>query len=87
MIYTNTIELTEKQRLDLYNLVEKKLYKTFDEMLTNHLSIDGTKLNLKTMNYQVGMTFGNDHVYTILIDLNKYKKGLIKSFFIIKQED
>ena len=80
MIITNPIQLTIEQEDSLSQLVTS----IFEEKFTSdfwHFSFEGTRLNLESNNFEcVFEVHSEKGSFNVLIDLNKNKKGLKKTF-------
>lgn len=76
---SNTIELTQGQKAKLHLFVNSK----FESLFTDeywHFSINGTRLNLKSMKQQcVFEIHSNKGSFWGLIDLNEKHEGLKRS--------
>ena len=74
---TDTIELTENQEDKLHLFVQGKFKSQFTDDFW-HFSINGTRLNFKSMNHQVIFEIHSDSgSFWGLIDVNE-KHGLLK---------
>lgn len=80
MTITNTTQLTVTQEDKVSLLVREIFEQKFTEDFW-HFSFEGTRLNLESLNPQcVFEVHSSKGSFNVLIDLNKNKKGLKKSF-------
>ena len=86
MFCTNTLSLTMKQEDFTTNVVESILKKNFDDNKTTHFSFEGTRLNLKSHNFQSVFEFWNNEVgFWVTVDHGNKKQVLKKTFNLEKQ--
>ncbi len=84
MTITNTLQLTQNQEDKVYLLVKEVFENKFTEDFW-HFSFEGTRLNLKSLNYQcVFEVHSSKGSFNVLVDLNENKKVLKSTIKVIE---